>query len=70
MKYCIVLYLTQLLRDNINEKQFDKLYEFYCIYRRVVIKYIYNYKHSSANIYGTYKQYHYNLKEAGSFEIE
>ena len=40
MKYCIVLYLTQLLRDNITEKQFDKLYEFYCIYRRVVIKYI------------------------------
>ncbi len=35
-----------------------------------MIKYIYNYKHSSANIYGTYKQYHYNLKEAGSFEIE
>ena len=40
MKYCIVLYLTQLLRDNITEKQFDKLYENDCEYNKAVIKYI------------------------------
>lgn len=32
MKYCIVLYLTQLLKDNINEKD--------CGYDKAVIKYI------------------------------